>query len=152
MAGVAGVLGVALARGVRFTDVAVYPREALAFWAGGHRLPTEYPILAMVPFSLTLPPAGIDYAWVFSFGMAALFLVGWITVARMAGRRAGIAYVGYLLVGGVGVILSRYDLVPTLVTVAPIAAPACQRWPTAYVLHGLAVFLKVYLRSVPFVY
>ena len=143
-AGVGGVLGVALARGLRFTDVDVYHREALAFWAGGHRLPTEYPILAMVPFSLTLPPAGIDYAWVFSFGMAALFLVGWIAVARMAGRRAGIAYVVYLLVGGFGVILSRYDLVPALVTVAAIAAAERKRWPIAYVLLGLGVFLKIY--------
>ena len=143
-AGVAGVLGVALARGLRFTDVDVYHREALAFWAGGHRLPAEYPILAMVPFSLTLPPAGIDYAWAFSFGMLGLFLVEWIAVAHMAGRRAGIAYVVYLLVGGFGVILSRYDLVPALVTVAAIAAAERKRWPIAYVLLGLGVLLKIY--------
>ena len=143
-AGVAGVLGVALARGLRFTDVDVYHREALAFWAGGHRLPTEYPILAIVPFSLTLPPAGIDYAWAFSFGMLVLFLVGWVAVASMAGRRAGIAYVVYLLVGGFGVILSRYDLVPALVTVAAIAAAERKRWPIAYVLLGLGVLLKIY--------
>src|SRR5207237_9257939 len=96
-----------------------------AFWAGGHRLPTEYPILAMVPFSLTVPPAGIDYAWAFSFGMVALFMVGWIAVARMAGRRAGIAYVVYLLVAGFGVILSRYDLVPAL---GPIASLSVAEW------------------------
>jgi Glycosyltransferase family 87 len=144
MAGVAGVLGVALARGLRFSDVDVYHREALAFWSGGHRLPTEYPILAMVPFSLTLPPAGIDYAWVFSFAMAALFFVGWIAVARMAGRRAGVAYVVYLLVGGFGVILARYDLVPALVTVAAIAAAERKRWSIAYMLLGLGVLLKIY--------
>ena len=144
MGGVAGVVGVALARGLRFTDVDVYHREALAFWAGGHRLPTEYPILAMVPFSLTVPPAGIDYAWAFSFGMVALFMVGWIAVARMAGRRAGIAYVVYLLVAGFGVILSRYDLVPALVTVAAIAAAERKRWSIAYVLLGLGVLLKIY--------
>ena len=143
-AGVAGVLGVALARGLRFSDVDVYHREALAFWTGGHRLPTEYPILAMVPFSLTLPPAGIDYAWTFSFGMVALFLVGWIAVARMAGRRAGVAYVVYLLVGGFGVVLARYDLVPALVTVAAIAAAERKRWSFAYVLLGLGVLLKIY--------
>jgi hypothetical protein len=141
---VAGVLGVALARGLRFTDVDVYHRDALAFWAAGHRLPTEYPILAMVPFSLTLPPAGIDYAWAFSFGMVALFLVGWIAVARMAGRRAGIAYVVYLLVGGFGVIVARYDLVPVLVTIAAIAAAERKRWAIAYVLLGLGVLLKIY--------
>ncbi len=144
MGGVAGVVGAALARGLRFSDVDVYHREVLAFWAGGHRLPTEYPILAMVPFSLTVPLAGIDYAWTFSFGMVALFLVGWIAVARMAGRRAGIAYVVYLLVGGFGVILSRYDLVPALVTVAAIAAAERKRWPIAYVLLGLGVLLKIY--------
>ena len=142
--GVTGVVGVALARGLRFSDVDVYHREALAFWAGGHRLPTEYPILAMVPFSLSVPPAGIDYAWAFSFGMVALFLVGWIAVARMAGRRAGIAYVVYLLVGGFGVIVSRYDLVPALVTVAAIAAAERKRWSIAYVLLGLGVLLKIY--------
>ena len=144
MGGVAGVVGVALARGLRFSDVDVYHREALAFWAGGHRLPTEYPILAMVPFSLSVPPAGIDYAWAFSFGMVAFFLVGWIAVARMAGRRAGIAYVVYLLVGGFGVIVSRYDLVPALVTVAAIAAAERKRWSIAYVLLGLGVLLKIY--------
>jgi hypothetical protein len=144
MGGVAGVVGVALARGLRFSDVDVFRQEALAFWAGGHRLPTEYPILAMAPFSLTVPPAGIDYAWTFSFGMVALFLVGWIAVARMAGRRAGIAYVVYLLVGGFGVILSRYDLVPALVTVAAIFAAERKRWPIAYVLLGLGVLLKIY--------
>ena len=144
MGGVAGVVGVALARGLRFTDVDVYHREALAFWAGGHRLPTEYPILAMVPFGLTMPPLGIDYAWAFSFGMVALFMVGWIAVARMAGRRAGIAYVVYLLVAGFGVILSRYDLVPALVTVAAIAAAERKRWSIAYVLLGLGVLLKIY--------
>ena len=143
-AGVGGVLGVALARGLRFSDVDVYHRDALAFWAGGHRLPTEYPILAMVPFSLTVPPAGIDYAWAFSFGMVALFLVGWIAVARMAGARAGIAYVVYLLVGGFGVIVSRYDLVPALVTIAAIAAAERKRWSIAYLLLGLGVLLKIY--------
>jgi len=143
-AGVGGVLGMALARGLRFSDVDVYHRDALAFWAGGHRLPTEYPILAMVPFSLTVPPAGIDYAWAFSFGMVALFLVGWIAVARMAGARAGIAYVVYLLVGGFGVIVSRYDLVPALVTIAAIAAAERKRWSIAYLLLGLGVLLKIY--------
>jgi hypothetical protein len=76
--------------------------------------------------------------------MVALFLVGWIAVARMAGRRAGIAYVVYLLVGGFGVILSRYDLVPALVTVAAIFAAERKRWPIAYVLLGLGVLLKIY--------
>src|SRR5207247_11178 len=75
---------------------------------------------------------------------AALFLVGWIAVARMAGRRAGVAYVGYLLVGGFGVSRSRYDVVPALVTVAPIAAAERKRWPIAYVLLGLGVLLKIY--------
>jgi len=144
MGGIACVLGVALARGLRFSDVDVYHREALALWAGGHHLPTEYPILALVPFSLTLLPAGVDYAWVFSFGMAALFLLGWIAVARMTGRRAGVAYVVYLLVAGFGVILSRYDLVPALVTVAAIAAAERKRWRIAYVLLGLGVLLKIY--------
>ena len=98
----------------------------------------------MVPFGLTVPPPGIDYAWAFSFGMVALFLVGWIAVARMAGRRAGIAYVVYLLVAGFGVILSRYDLVPALVTVAAITAAGRKRWSIAHVLLGLGVLLKIY--------
>src|SRR2546422_700384 len=57
---------------------------------------------------------------------------------------AGIAYVVYVLVGGFGVIVSRYDLVPALVTVAAIAAAERKRWPIAYVLLGLGVLLKIY--------
>jgi uncharacterized membrane protein len=91
-----------------------------------------------------VPPAGIDYAWAFSFGMVALFLAGWIAVARMAGRRAGIAYVVYVLVGGFGVIVSRYDLVPALVTVAALVAAERKRWAIAYVLLGLGILLKIY--------
>lgn len=142
MAGIASVTAIVLARGLRFADVDGYHADALAFWSA-HRLPPEYPILALLPFSLTVIP-GVDYAWAFSLGMAAVFLAGWIGIARLAGRRAGVAYAVYVLVGGFGVFLARYDLVPALVTVAAIAAAERRRWTAAYVLLALGVLLKLY--------
>ena len=142
MAGIVGVTALVLARGLRFADVDTYHADALAF-VGARRLPPEYPILALLPFSLTIVP-GVAYAWAFSLAMAAVFLAGWIGVARLAGRRAGIAYVVYVLVGGFGVFLARYDLVPALVTVAAVAAAEKRRWSLAYVLLGLGVLLKLY--------
>src|SRR5215472_13290589 len=96
-------------------DVNGYHRYALAFWSGSERLralPAEYPPLALAPFSLTLVPPLPDFVSVFGLWMLLLLLAGWAAIrARETPRAAEVAVV-YLVLGGFGTVLARFDLVP----------------------------------------
>lgn len=133
--------------GFRHDDVNEYHRYAIRFWTWSphlHWLPREYPPLAVVPFSLTLLPPLSNYAAVFGAWMGLLFLAGYVAFSRYTSRGRAAAFALYLLVGGAGTLLGRFDLVPALVAVAALHSTLRHRHGLAYVLLGLGTLLKLY--------
>jgi hypothetical protein len=128
-------------------DVNLYHRYAVTFFGAEvpfSRLPDEYPPLAMLAFTLTvLPPLG-EYAMVFGLWMAAIFVAGFFVVQRLFSRQAAVLYLVYLVVGGMGTLLSRYDLLPALVTILALAAVLRGRFLSAYLLIAVGTLLKLY--------
>jgi hypothetical protein len=128
-------------------DVTEYHDYALTFWTVRpwfHALPVEYPPLAIVPFSLTmLPPIG-DYHVIFAIWMGALVLLGYIGFLRYSTRTRAIVYTGYLVVGAAAVLLSRFDIVPALVTLAALWAAERRQFGYAYALIAVGILLKLY--------
>ena len=144
------VLGISALLYVRLgddhSDIGGYHRDALAFLmpgANARHLPPEYPPLSLVPFSVTLTPVA-DYGVVFVVAMAALFIGGWVLIARTGSRSAATAYAVYMLAAGPWTLLGRYDLVPAMVVAGAILAAGRRHWRVAYALLAAGVLLKLY--------
>jgi hypothetical protein len=128
-------------------DVAEYYTYALNFWTGHPiftALPTEYPPLAILPFSFTLLPPLPDYQSVFSWWAAAAVIAGYLGFLRFADRRRAIAYFVYLVIGSAGTLVARFDIFPALVTLAAFWALERRHYAGAYLLLALGVLLKLY--------
>lgn len=128
-------------------DVAEYYTYALNFWTGHPiftALPTEYPPLAILPFSFTLLPPLPDYQSVFSWWAAADVIVGYLGFLRFGDRRRALAYFVYLVVGSAGTLVARFDIFPALVTLAAFWALERRHYAGAYLLLALGVLLKLY--------
>lgn len=128
-------------------DVDEYYQYALDFWTKYpifHRLPVEYPPLAIVPFTFTVLPLVPQYHTIFAVWMGALVLLGYAGVLRYGGRRRALVYAGYLLLGTAATLLARFDIVPALVTLAALWATERRRFGYAYALLAVGVLLKLY--------
>jgi len=125
-------------------DIGGYALYADAFWHSTpqfYALPQEYPPLALLPFSLTLPGAPIA-SFVVGFGL--LFLVGYLCCRRFAVPAVAGRYALYLLLGAQGTLLDRYDLVPALLVVAALWCAERKRFAWAYAALALGGALKLY--------
>lgn len=147
------------------TDVARYRCYAFAFWVGGssypadptcafiahtaspqpfHTLPLEYPILSLIPFSLTLlAPIQWDQV-VFAVCMALLAAGLYWYLARVGPRGAAPAFAVYLTIGAFATSASRFDLVPAAFTLFCLVAAVQGRFAKAYLLLAIATMLKLY--------
>jgi hypothetical protein len=128
-------------------DITLYHRYALDFWTGPRALrslPAEYPLLSLIPFSLTLLPPLPDTVTVFALWMLALFVAGIVAVARRESPRVAEVTAVSLAVGGCATLLGRYDLVPAAATVAACWAARERRFTLAYALIAAGVLLKLY--------
>lgn len=128
-------------------DVTEYHKYALAFWT--HHplftsLPVEYPPLAILPFSLALVPPLKDFESVFAWWAGAAALVGYLAFRRVSGWRRALAYLVYLLIGGAGTLVARFDIFPALVTVGALWAAQARRYKMSYLLLAAGVLLKLY--------
>jgi hypothetical protein len=128
-------------------DITLYHRYAQAFWFGSPRfssLPAEYPLLSLVPFTLTLlPPLG-DFISVFGVWMLLLFLVGYLAVRRRESTRPAAVLGVYLALGSFATALGRYDLLPAGATVLAYWAARERRFTLAYGLLAVGTLLKLY--------
>lgn len=128
-------------------DVVEYHTYALQFWTQHPlftSLPVEYPPLAILPFSLTLAPPLADFQSVFAWWMGAAVLVGYLAFRRVSGWRRALAYLVYLLIGGAGTLVARFDIFPALATIGGLWAAQRRRFATAYLLLAVGVLLKLY--------
>jgi len=147
------------------TDVAKYHCYAFAFWHGGsnypndpscdfianyaaslpfHTLPREYPILSLIPFSLTLLTPAPWFQVGFAVWMALLAAGIYWYLGRVGPRGASLAFAAYLALGGWATAVSRFDLVPAAFTLLCLVAAVRGRFTWAYVFLAVAVMLKLY--------
>lgn len=146
-------------------DVQLYHKYASAFWSVQHRfqsLPAEYPPLAVFVFSLTLLPElprvpttgglsnGSSVVEVlsrdagFAAWMGLIVLLTFAVCWRLSNQRRAWACLAYLCIGGVGVLLTRFDIVPALVVLLAFGC-ARRRWfHLAYLLLAVGTGLKIY--------
>jgi hypothetical protein len=145
MAAVALMAWIYVVWGDDHSDIGVYHRYALGMFGPGaaRRLPAEYPILALAPFSITLAPAG-DYGVAFVTGMALPLIATFAVVWRAAPASTAAAFTVCLLLAGPWTLFGRYDLVPSLLVLGAVAAAGRGRWRIAYPLLAAGVLLKLY--------
>lgn len=128
-------------------DVKEYYDYALGFWTTAplfHQLPIEYPPLAILPFSLSLLPPFGDFHTIYAVWMGAAVIAGYIGFLRFADRTRAMVYVAYLALGSAAVLLSRFDIVPALVTLAALWATERRRFGLAYALIAAGILIKLY--------
>ena len=123
-------------------SIDLYHRYAVGFW-GTAQLPREYPLLSVLPFSLTLLPPGGDLYWKFGAWMAGMAVFGQAALQKV-GSTSSRAFAVYVLVGGAGTLLARFDLVPALATLAALWCARRRRFAYGYALLAAAVLLKLY--------
>lgn len=130
----------------RNVDVDFYHVYALGFWGNpAHRLlPSEYPPLSILPFSLTLLGPVQWFPVTFAVVMAAIAVGGYLAFLRFTSPRQAGAYAIYVLAAGVATTFYRYDLVPALVTAAGVALMYRRRFTASYVLLAVATLLKLF--------
>lgn len=128
-------------------DITEYHKYALAFWVQSPqftKLPIEYPPLAVLPFGLTLLPDAPDHLVSFGCWMGAFCVLGYFGFLLFSTHRKALAYMTYILVGALGTVLLRFDVVPALLTLAALWALKRQHFYLAYVLVALDVLIKLY--------
>ncbi|HKV85383.1 MAG TPA: glycosyltransferase 87 family protein [Ktedonobacterales bacterium] len=128
-------------------DVKEYRDYALSFWTSApyfHQLPVEYPPLAIIPFTFAVLPGWWDYHVVFAVWMGLLVLLGYLGFLVYANRRRAIIYLVYLAVGSAAVVLSRFDIVPALITLVALWLAERRRFGYAYVLIAAGILTKLY--------
>lgn len=128
-------------------DQSLYDRYAWDFWAGRppfRSLPAEYPLLALLPFSLTILPPLPDFVSVFALWMLVLLATGLLVLARRESPRVAEVCAVYVALGAWATVLGRYDLVPAAVTVGALWAAQARRFGPAYALLAAGALLKLY--------
>jgi len=128
-------------------DITEYHRYAQAFWLGSpplRSIPTEYPLLSLLPFSLTLLPPLPDYVSVFALWMLLLFAAGYLAIRRRESGRAAEVFGVYLALGCFATVLGRFDLVPAAATVVAYWAARERRFTLAYAMLAVGAVLKLY--------
>src|SRR5713226_2011407 len=83
-------------------DITLYHQYALDFWTGRHALrslPQEYPLLSLLPFTLTVLPPLRDFVSVFGLWMLLLFAAVYFAIRRRESARAAEVCGVYLVVG-----------------------------------------------------
>jgi hypothetical protein len=142
----AAVLSVYAAGDWRGADVDLFHTYALGFWGNlSHPLlPTEYPPLSILPFSLTLLGPAAWYPDVFAFWMLVIAVLGYIAFRRLTSPPQATAYALYVVAAGVATLLFRFDLVPALITVGAVWLMQRGRFGAVYPLLAVATLMKLF--------
>jgi hypothetical protein len=128
-------------------DITLYHRYAQAFWLHWppfRSLPAEYPLLSMVPFTLTLLPPLADYTSVFGAWMLLFLAAFYVALRRRESPRTAEVCAVYLVLGCFATVLGRYDLVPAAATVVAWWAARQRRFTLAYAMLAIGTLLKLY--------
>jgi hypothetical protein len=109
-----------------------------------HALPHEYPLLAIIPFTLV---AFVSTKWYFvAFAMMMACVAGavYFLLKRHKSTGAALAFAFYLVIGSWATALARFDLIPAALTIGTVILAERAKWRWAFALLALATLLKFY--------
>jgi len=109
-----------------------------------HALPHEYPILTLIPFTLVLFAPQHWYQVAFALLMILLAAAMYIALLRFKSRKTAIVGAILLVIGGWATVAGRFDLIPSLLTLATLILAERKRWNWAFVALALAFLIKFY--------
>ena len=115
-----------------------------------HYLPLEYPILALLPFSLAAAIANAIYYQIAFACLMALIAAGiYLLLLRYKSRTSALSFalwmmVGYLLNRFPDTATGRFDLMPGALTLIALIFAMKSRWNWAFAFLSLATFTKFY--------
>ncbi len=109
-----------------------------------HALPSEYPLLVLIPFSLALIAPLAVYQIAFALLMALVAGVIFFVLKRFGSVGTAYAFVLYLVAGCWATALGRYDLVPSALTLFALLCAEREKWKWAFTLLALATLFKFY--------
>lgn len=147
------------------SDVDKYQCYEVAFWQGEaglrtlpetqcqfmtassepfHTLPKEYPFLMLLPLSLPLLlPLSLyklGFALLMFFAICSIFAL----LHSVRSPRAAFTFLLYLVLGCLGTVEGRFDLLPSLCTFIALILAERRRWNSAFALLAIATLLKLY--------
>ncbi len=117
-----------------------------------HFLPYEYPLLAIVPFSLGLIAPSALYQVAFAIWMVVVAAIIYYVIRKTRDTSAGIAFAVYLVLCGWALVAARFDLIPAGLTLGAVILAGRAKWKWAFSLLALATLFKIYpiVLAVPF--
>lgn len=109
-----------------------------------HVLPSEYPVLSIIPFSIGLLAPLRWYQVTFGLFMIAIAVVIYYLLHRYRSKGAAMMFMIYVILGSWATAEARYDLLPAGLTLAAVILAERSRWKLSAVLLALATMLKFY--------
>jgi hypothetical protein len=109
-----------------------------------HALPHEYPLPTIIPFTLGLVAPYYWYQVAFAVWMSLIAVIIYVLLVRFRSRGAAIVCALYLVIGGWGTVDGRFDLVPSILTLAAGICGMQKRWNWAFAFLALATVFKFY--------
>jgi len=109
-----------------------------------HFLPYEYPLLAIVPFSLGLIAPSALYQVAFAIWMLVVAAIIYFVIRKTRDSSAAIAFAVYLVFCGCTLVAARFDLIPAGLTLGAVILAGRARWKWAFSLLALATLCKIY--------
>lgn len=109
-----------------------------------HALPYEYPMLTLIPFTLSLLVPMHFFQIAFAFWMLVVAALVYLVLLKWRSRRAALVYAFLLVVGGWGTMAGRFDIIPSALTLFAVICAMKKHWNWAFVLLALAVLYKFY--------
>jgi hypothetical protein len=109
-----------------------------------HALPYEYPMLTMVPFTLSLLVPMNLFQIAFAFWMLLVAALIYLVLLRWRSRSAALVYALLIVIGGWGTVAGRFDIIPSALTLFGVICAMKKRWNWAFILLALAVLYKFY--------
>lgn len=109
-----------------------------------HSLPREYPLPAIIPFSLPLLFPSYEYRVVFAILMSLVAASIYGLLRCFRSRWAAGTCALYLVIGGWATAEGRFDLIPSVLTLVAVIFGARKHWNWAFAFLALAVVFKFY--------
>ena len=109
-----------------------------------HVLPYEYPLMAVVSFSLGLIAPPEWYQEAFAFWMLCSATGLYLLLLYIQSRGTALAFAIFLATGCFVTALGRFDLLPTACTFGALLCAERAKWKWAFLLLAVATMIKFY--------
>jgi len=109
-----------------------------------HALPREYPLLTLLPFSISAIGPADFYQVRYALLMELLAVGSYLLLVRFCSRKAAVVAAFYLVAGGWATVAGRFDLVPAFLTLVALLFTTRKHWNWAFAFLAFATMAKYY--------